>query len=303
MRKKRRKERRRRVLRIALPVLILVAVLAVIMVWKVFVVKEVEVVGNEIYSDEQIESWALDDEYSWNSLYVLLKNKFQKQEEIPFVDTIDISLLSPSKIQIEVTEKGVLGYVYISTLGQNAYFDQDGFVVELSSDVIDGTMKISGLSVENAELYEKLDLEDSSILKTLLSLTQLLKKYDCVPELIYVNDGDILLSYGSIQVNIGTGSSLNEKILRMDQILTQLDESQSGTLHLDTWSQSSTDIYFKQGELTDIPVDEQTLPVEDDTDEEEAAEAEAPDGDGESAENASEAADAENGTADNDSGE
>ncbi|MCD7864865.1 MAG: cell division protein FtsQ/DivIB [Clostridiales bacterium] len=303
MRKKRRKERRRRVLRIALPVLILVAVLAVIMVWKVFVVKEVEVVGNEIYSDEQIESWALDDEYSWNSLYVLLKNKFQKQEEIPFVDTIDISLLSPSKIQIEVTEKGVLGYVYISTLGQNAYFDQDGFVVELSSDVIDGTMKISGLSVENAELYEKLDLEDSSILKTLLSLTQLLKKYDCVPELIYVNDGDILLSYGSIQVNIGTGSSLNEKILRMDQILTQLDESQSGTLHLDTWSQSSTDIYFKQGELTDIPVDEQTLPVEDDTDEEEAAETEDPDGDGESVENASEAADAENGTADNDSGE
>lgn len=264
MRKKRRKQRRRRLLRIALPVLILLVLLAVIMVWKVFVVKEVEVTGNEIYSDEQIESWALDDEYSWNSLYVVLKNKFQKQEEIPFVDTINISLLSPSKIQIEVTEKGVLGYVYIPTLGQNAYFDQDGFVVELSSDVIEGTMKICGLSVERAELYEKLDLEDTSILKTLLSLTHLLKKYDRVPELIYVNDGDVLLSYGSIQVNLGTGSSLNEKILRMDQILSQLDEGQTGTLHLDTWSQSSTDIYFKQGELTDIPVDEQTVPVESD---------------------------------------
>ncbi|MCC8018150.1 MAG: cell division protein FtsQ, partial [Lachnospiraceae bacterium] len=76
VRKKKRKKRRRQVLPILLPVLVLIAVLAVIMVWKVFVVKEVEVVGNEIYSDEQIETWALSDEYSWNSLYVVLKNKF-----------------------------------------------------------------------------------------------------------------------------------------------------------------------------------------------------------------------------------
>ncbi|MCC8029109.1 MAG: cell division protein FtsQ/DivIB [Lachnospiraceae bacterium] len=263
MRKKRRKQQRRRFLRVFLPVLILIAVLAVIMVWKVFVVDEVEIVGNEIYSDEQIESWALDDEYSWNSLYVVLKNRLQKQEDIPFVDTIDISLASPSKIRITVTEKGVLGYIYIPTLGQNAYFDQDGFVIELSTDVIEGTMKISGLSVKRAELYEKLDLEDSSILKMLLSLTQLLKKYDRVPELIYVKDDDILLSYGSIQVNLGTGSSLNEKILRMDEILSRLlDEGRVGTLHLDTWSQSGTDIYFKKNELEEFPVDEQTVPTE-----------------------------------------
>ncbi len=263
MKKRKRKKQKKRILSIVLPVLILVAALGVIMVWKVFVVKEVEVVGNEIYTDAQIESWALDDEYSWNSLYVVLKNRFQKQEEIPFVDTIDISLESPSKLQITVTEKGVLGYLYISSLGQNAYFDQDGFVVELSPDVIEGTMKISGLNVESAELYDKLALEDSSILKTLLSLTQILKKYEREPEVIYIDDGDILLSYGSVQVNLGTGSSLNEKIQRMDQILAQLDEDLTGTLHLDTWSQTSTDIYFKKDELTEIPVDEQTVSSED----------------------------------------
>lgn len=262
MREKKRKKKKKRILRIVLPVLILVVALAAIMVWKVFVVREVEVVGNEIYSDAQIESWALDDEYSWNSLYVVLKNRFRKQEEIPFVDTIDISLKSPSTLQITVTEKGVLGYVYIPSLGQNAYFDQDGFVVELSTDVIDGTMKISGLEIGSAELYEKLDLEDSSILKTLLSLTQLLKKYDCVPEVIFIQDGEILLSYGSVQVNLGTGSSLNEKILRMEEILSQLDEDMSGTLHLDTWSSTSTDIYFKKDELAEIPVDKQTVPSE-----------------------------------------
>ncbi|MCD8230802.1 MAG: FtsQ-type POTRA domain-containing protein [Clostridiales bacterium] len=261
MRKKRRKQRRRKILVTLLPVLALVVVLAVIMVWKVFVVKDVEVVGNEIYSDEQIEAWALNDEYSWNSLYVVLKNHFQKQEEIPFVDSIEISLKSPSVLQIEVTEKSILGYVYISSLGQNAYFDQDGFVVELSTDVIDGTMKIVGLEVEDAVLYEKLELEKSSILKTLLTLTQLLEKYERIPDCIYIDGSDILLSYGDIQVDLGTGSSLNEKIQRMDQILPQI-EDKTGTLHLDIWTDSDTDVYFKQDELTDIPVDQQTAPEE-----------------------------------------
>ncbi|MCD8156859.1 MAG: cell division protein FtsQ [Clostridiales bacterium] len=259
VRKKKRKKRRRKVLPILLPVLILVAALAVIMVWKVFVVKEVEIVGNEIYSDEQIEAWALSDEYSWNSLYVVLKNKFVKQKEIPFVDSMEISLATPSKLQITVTEKSIIGYVYIPSLGQNAYFDQDGFVVELSTDVIEGTTKISGLDVEDAVLYEKLELDSSSILKTLLTLTQLLKKYGREPEIIYINGSDILVSYGTIQVDLGDGSSLNEKILRMDQIFPEI-EGQTGTLHLDTWTGSGTDIYFKQNELTEIPVDEQTVP-------------------------------------------
>ena len=260
MRKRKKKNRRRRILRIVLPVVILILGLGAIMIWKVFVVRDVEVKGNEIYSSEQIESWVLDDEYSWNSLYVVLKNKFQKQEEIPFVDSMEISLKSPSKIQIRVVEKGVLGYVYIPSLGKNAYFDKDGFVVELSNEVIDGTIKITGLNVDNAVLYEKLNLDDDRILRTLLSLTQLLKKYERIPETIYVQGGTVLLSYGNIQVDVGSGESLNEKILRMDQILPQL-EGQTGTLHLDTWSESGSDIYFKKNQLTEIPVDAQTVPT------------------------------------------
>ncbi len=254
MRKKRRKNKRRRFLKTVLPVLLLVVALGAVMVWKVFVVKDVEVVGNSIYTDDQIRDWALSDEYSWNSLYVVLKNKLQKQEDIPFVDTMSITLLSPSKIEIAVTEKGILGYVYVSAQEMYAYFDQEGFVVELSEEIIDDTMKITGLAVEEATLYEKLDLENTSILKTLLATTQLLLKYDRVPETIYVNGSSILLDYGKIQVNLGTGDDLSEKVLRMDTILSTLDEP-CGTLHLETWSESGSDAYFKKDELTQIPSD------------------------------------------------
>lgn len=259
--RRKKKKQRRRVLRVILPTVLLVAALGTVMVWKVFVVRDVEVEGNEIYPAEQIENWVLDDEYSWSSLYVVLKNKFHKQEEIPFVDSMEISLRSPSKIRIRVIEKGVLGYVYIPSLGKNAYFDKDGFVVELSGQVIEGTIKITGLAVDQAMLYEKLNLDDSRILRTLLNLTQLLKKYERIPETIYVQGDSVLLSYGNIQVSVGSGSSLNEKLLRMDQILPQL-EGQTGTLHLENWSESGSDIYFKINQLTEIPVDAQTVPEE-----------------------------------------
>ncbi len=72
----------------------------------------------------------LDKEYSWNSLYVYFENKCNKTEEIPFVDSLRIRLKSPQKLEITVVEKGILGYLYVPSLGKNAYFDKDGFVVE-----------------------------------------------------------------------------------------------------------------------------------------------------------------------------
>ena len=46
--------------------------------WKVFTVKEVRVQGNKLYSAEQIQELVLNDEYSWNSLYVVGKYNFKE---------------------------------------------------------------------------------------------------------------------------------------------------------------------------------------------------------------------------------
>ncbi len=229
-----------------------------LVVWRGFVLKTVEVVGNVIYSDEQIEDWIFSEEDSWNTMYVFLRYRFQRQEELPFVDSIKVRMLSPSKLEVDVEEKGMLGYLYIPSLGENAYFDQDGFVVELTNDVIAGVTKITGLEVEDAALYEKLDLGENGLWKTMLTLTQLLDKYDLSPETIYLQDETILLSYGDIQVDLGDDTQLNEKILRLQQILPEL-AGMTGTLHLDNWSESSSDIHFKPDELTEIPVDRQTV--------------------------------------------
>ena len=248
MREERKRKKRWKVrLAVVLSLMALLAV-GVLIVIKVFTVKKVVITGNVNCSDETVKEWVLKDEYSWNSLYVYFKNKFVEPEDIPFVDTMEISLKSPHILEIKVYEKGLLGCVYMEALGQNAYFDKDGLVVEMSSEVIAGVPRINGLDVEEIVLYEKLPIKGKNVLKNLLSLTQSLKKYQLVPESIsYGKEGSYTIGYGDITVLLGQARHLNEKILRLSYIMPQL-EGQKGTLHLESWTEDTTDISFEKAE-------------------------------------------------------
>ena len=245
--KRRKKKRRKRILITFLVICLLLGILALVVV-KVFRVNKVEVTGNKLYGDEQIKEWVLNDEYSWNSLYVYLKYRFFDTEEVPFIDTMEVGLKIPQTITIQVYEKGLLGYLYMDSIGQNVYFDKDGFVVETSSETIEGIPQITGLSCNQVVLYEKLDLKNKKSLKTLLSVTQTLKKYSLVPDSIdYGENGDIGLTYGTIAVSLGNTDNLTEKVKRLEEIMPKL-EGLSGTLHLEEWTEETTDITFKKAQ-------------------------------------------------------
>ena len=244
IKEERRRKKRRKIGLYILLILILLIAAGVFIVMNVFTVENVVVEGNELYSSTQIENMVLNDEYSWNSLYVDLKYRFVDVGEVPFVDTMEISLDDPHTLRISVTEKGILGSFYIDTLGQYAYFDKDGFVVETSSDVIEGVPKITGVTCDSVVLYEKLPLEDTKLLRNLLTLTQLLKKYELEPEEIHYDSAmQPQLTYGTIAVNVGSEDYLTQKIARLSAIMPQLS-GLSGILHLETWTPDTTDIVF-----------------------------------------------------------
>ena len=248
IKEERRRKKRRKIGLYILLILILLIAAGVFIVMNVFTVENVVVEGNELYSSTQIENMVLNDEYSWNSLYVDLRYRFVDIGEVPFVDTMEVSLDNPHTVHIKVYEKGMLGYLYINSIGQNAYFDKDGFVVETSTEVIDGVPKITGISCEEVVLYEKLQLENSDILRDLLNLTQTLKKYNLLPdEIQYDSNMEPVLYYGTIQVKIGSEDNLSQKVVRLSIILPQLD-GLSGTLHLETWTPETTDIIWDRAE-------------------------------------------------------
>lgn len=245
MGKKRRKRRGRGIL-IALSVLLVTVAAAALIIFQVFTVKTVTVEGNEHYTDEQIQKFVLSDENSWNSLYVVLKRRFFEVEEVPFVDSMDISLDSPHALRIHVYEKGMIGYLYISAIGQYAYFDTDGFVVETSKEQIADIPQVEGLDCGKVVLYEKLPIKDEDMLQNLLISTRSLQKNGVAPGKIQFSaNGDITLDYGEIQAVLGSPEHLTQKILRLPYILPQLSGKQ-GTLHVENWTENTTDIIFDE---------------------------------------------------------
>ena len=238
--------------------LITIAVLAILFLiaLKLFTVKKVVVEGNELYDQKTIEDAVLNDKYSWNSLYVYLKYKVKDTKKIPFIDTMSISLDSPHTLHISVYEKGMLGYIYIPGIDENAYFDKDGFVVETSSDTVPGVPRIDGISCDKVVLYEKLPIKKST-LREILEVTQSLKRQELVPDSIDDEIGRVKLAamgleidrltpevhYGNINVLIGDTTKLTRKIERLKAIMPSLD-GLSGTLHLENWTEETTNIVF-----------------------------------------------------------
>lgn len=242
-----RKKKRKRNILILLALILLLVGIGVLLVTQVFTVKKVNVVGNELYTDAQIEEIVLSDEYSWSSIYVYLKYRFFYTKKLPFVDTMEVSLSpeKPHELTVEVYEKGILGYLYISSIDQNAYFDKDGFVVETSQEVIENVPKIEGLTCDSVVLYEKLPLANDMALKNLLSLTQLLQKYEIPAERIKYEEllGSMTVYSGNVTILVGNADNLTQKIMRLQYILPQLD-GKNGTLHLENWTSETTDIIF-----------------------------------------------------------
>ena len=270
IKEKRRKQRLLKKVLIAVLVFMILTVIAIFVVVNVFVVNNVKVEGNELYDEQLITDTVLNDEYSWNSLYVLLKYTFVDIENVPFIDTMEVSLEDPHTLKIKVYEKGMLGYLYIAAIGENAYFDKDGFVIETSTRIVEDIPKIEGIVCDEVVLYEKLPI-DNQKLRELLTLTQALKRDGLDPDIIHFGlKQSPVLSYGNKEVWLGSIEMLTQKVARLKEIMPNL-EGLAGILHMEDWSEESANIIFEK-ELEIPEVDENTDGETGSEDSEESAE-------------------------------
>lgn len=242
--KRRRARRRKSILGTLLGILIFLA-LSFVIILKVFCVKNIVVEGNKLYDASVIEKAVQNDKYSWNSLYVFMKYKFVDTEEMPFIDTMEITLENPTTLHIRVYEKGMLGYLYIPSISENAYFDKNGLVVETSRKAIEGVPQICGIDCDKVVLYEKLPIAGTR-LREILTLTQALKRNKLIPDSItYGGEHEPELAYGDIRVLMGSQELLTQKVERLSKIKPKLS-GMKGTLHLENWTEETTNIVFDQ---------------------------------------------------------
>lgn len=228
-----------------LAVLILLAVMVIFLIVLLtgFKINTIEVTGNKHYTKEQIKDFVLSEGYIDNTVLLMLKNKIHPIEDIPFIAKLDIEYVDAHKITVTVYEKAMAGC--IEYMNEYVYFDQDGYVLEISQTKLDDTPCITGMSFESMELHEKLPIKDTNRFKLILKLTQLINKYDLTIDSIkFTSENEIVMGYQSIRIELGDGSNLEEQLIDLDKILEGL-EGKSGTLDMKDFDAASGKASFK----------------------------------------------------------
>ena len=152
-------------------------------------------------------------------------------------------MVDPHAVKIEVYEKTLAGYV--EHLERYMYFDKDGIVVESSKEKTPGIPMVTGLSFDHVILYEPLPVEDEGIFKDILSITQLVNKYDLSVDRIYFGSDDSLtLYFEGIKAALGTGENLDEKVMRLQDVLPSL-KGKTGTLKMENYTEETKNISFE----------------------------------------------------------
>lgn len=209
-----------------------------------YTVTTVHVEGNIHYTNEEIMEMVMGGRYGNNSLLLSLKYRDKGIDDVPFIETMDVTIEAKDTIRITVYEKALAGYV--SYLGRYVYFDKDGIVVETSEDETQGIPQVTGLKFDHVILHEPLPVENPEVFEEVLNITQQLDKYDLSVDKIYFDaDYQVTLLFGDARIALGDSRDIDEKIMKLQYILPDL-VGKSGTLDMREYSEDTKSYSFEQ---------------------------------------------------------
>ena len=208
-----------------------------------YTVQTVYIDGNIHYSEDEIKEMVMTGRFGNNSLYLSHKYKNKPVKDVPFVESMEVEVLSPDTIKINVYEKVLAGYT--EYLGNYVYFDKDGIVCEVSDRKTHGIPEVIGVKFDYIVLYEKLPAEDPGLFKSVLNMTQLMTKYGVDGQKLYFDGyGNITMYYNDVTVKLGSDEDLDVKIMNLPSILKNL-EGMKGTLRMENYDENTSKVTFE----------------------------------------------------------
>lgn len=209
-----------------------------------YTITTVYVDGNIHYTDEEIMAMVMEGKYGNNSLFLSLKYRDKGVENIPFIETMDVTIEAKDAVRITVYEKAIAGYV--AYLGRYMYFDKDGIIVETSEEKTPGIPQVTGLAFDHIILHEKLPVENQEVFQDILNITQLLDKYSLPVDKIYFSsDYQVTLIFGEVKAALGNSDDIDEKIMQLQYMLPSL-EGKKGTLDMREYTEDTRLTSFEQ---------------------------------------------------------
>ena len=241
------RRKKRNLLKLPLLVFLAVVVIGFAVIFGLFHIRQVDVIGNEFYSSAEIQKMVMSDSLAENTIYLTWKySDPEAAGELPFLSAVEVTMLQPWHVQIRVYEKTIAGYLMFS--GSRVYFDTDGNVVEISGEEREGVPPVSGVSIGQPALGEPLPVTDDAFLADIVANARALHQSGLTPDEIHYDDQqNMILYFGESRVMLGDTSYMEEKLEELAAIYPQM-EGMSGTLHMETYTPDAVSVRFVPGE-------------------------------------------------------
>ncbi len=231
--KKRKKQilRRRRFL---LFLVLFSALLAVCLFAPIFNIGTVEVRGNELITSEQILDVA--QVPMGNNIFRINKGHIKKAvKTIPEIEEVKVSRVLPHKLRLTVTETpAVMYFPYLS--GYVATNEKGRVLAKYDSEENLDLIKITGLEVKTAEIYEKISIQNTVSFDIMVDTMEMFRKKGLLPEIrschfdnlvdfyLYLKDGT--------KVIFGKISDMDYKLSVLNAVLGQVNRTEGTYIDL-----------------------------------------------------------------------
>ena len=215
MRRKKKRKLKKQFKIILITVPILAALVALIIF--AFQLKTVKVSSDlKQFTEGEVKTY-MDKEKIDNTLLFWLRNKIGKSNQIDLFEEYSVKMNSPFKITITAYEKKLKGYIQSDKVYY--YFDGDGKILKISSEKIKSVPEVTGLEYNKLEQYKKIYANNQEALDTLLKYANAIEEYDFGVKQIDVSPKkEITLYIKNIQVQLGTDSNMDKKLLALNDI-------------------------------------------------------------------------------------
>lgn len=209
-------------------------------------VTSVEVDGNTLISDDEIENYVMTGKYKNNGAWDVVKNYLRKPD-IPFVKDTKVSLKHFHTLTVKVTEKELTGYLR-DKKNNYVYVDKNGTVTEIDQRLLGKAIPVDGLNAKKTITVGKKYPAPENRVAALSTILKSMKNMGLdIDKITFGSSGQITLKSGTITASLGTADRLKDKLLRLSYILPKVQD-ETGVLHFEDYTEDNTDIVFQKTE-------------------------------------------------------
>lgn len=182
-----------------------------------FHINTIEIEGESVYSDEEIEKSVFSRRFSDNELVFRLYNKLYGVNKLPFIEDIDVKYVNRDSVLLHVYEKKISGC--IKYMGQYVYFDKDGIVLQSLSEHKDGVPMVTGIKFGDFSIGEAFSVKDEKLFSKIMNISQLISHYKIDVSRIHSSADGIILYSGKIRVYLGKKDMYDDQLAALSSVL------------------------------------------------------------------------------------